>query len=167
MKNNSSSELTPATSNPGVNLLDLHSAALAATANAVVITDLTGTVIWVNSAFEQLTGYSLTELVGQSTRVLKSGQNPPALYEEMWRAILDGKIWRGELTNRRKNGSLYIEEMTITPLRNSVGKITHFVAIKQDITQRKRLEERTRMLANAVENSPDLVGMSGPDGRIV
>ena len=167
MKNENSSESTPATSNHAVDLLDLQAAALAAAANAVVVTNQTGTVVWVNSAFEQLTGYKHAEIVGQSTRVLNSGQNPPALYKEMWRSILDGKIWRGELINRRKDGSLYAEEMTITPVQSTPGKITHFVAFKQDITERKRLQERTRMLANAVENSPDLVGMSGSDGCIV
>src|SRR5450755_1180709 len=83
-------------------LVELQSAALEATANAVVITDQTGTVTWVNSAFERLTGYDHAEIVGQSTRVLKSDLNPRALYEEMWRTILGGKIWRGELINRRK-----------------------------------------------------------------
>jgi diguanylate cyclase (GGDEF)-like protein/PAS domain S-box-containing protein len=106
-----------------------------------VITNQTGTVIWVNSAFEQLTGYTHVQIVGQSTRILKSGQNSRAIYQEMWRTILKGKIWRGELTNRRKDGSLYQEEMTITPLRDSTGEFTHFVAVKQDITERKKAEE--------------------------
>ena len=85
----------------------------------------------------------------------------------MWRTILGGKIWRGELINRSNNGSVYNEEMTITPIQNGPEKITHFIAIKQDITERKRVEEHTRMLSNAVENSPDLVGMTGPEGGIV
>ena len=106
-----------------------------------MITNQTGTVIWVNSAFEQLTGYTHVQIVGQSTRILKSGQNSRAIYQEMWRTILKGKIWRGELTNRRKDGSLYQEEMTITPLRDSTGEFTHFVAVKQDITERKKAEE--------------------------
>ena len=121
-------------------LIELQAAALKATANAVMITNKTGMVIWVNSAFEQLTGYTHAEIVGQSTRVLKSGQNSQALYEEMWRTILGGRIWRGELTNRRKDGSLYDEEMTITPVQDRKGEITHYIAIKLDISERRQAE---------------------------
>jgi PAS domain S-box-containing protein len=148
-------------------LIELQAAALEVTANAVVITDQIGTVIWVNSAFEQLTGYTHAEIVGRSTRVLKSGLNPRTLYEEIWQTILGRRVWRGELINRRKNGSLYDEDMTITPIKDRKGEITHYIANKLDITARKRVEEHVRMLAMAVENSPELVGMSGPDGRIV
>ena len=121
-------------------LIELQAAALKATANAVMITNKAGMVIWVNSAFEQLTGYTHAEIVGQSTRVLKSGQNSQALYEEMWRTILGGRIWRGELTNRRKDGSLYDEEMTITPVQDSRGETTHYIAIKLDISERRQAE---------------------------
>ena len=127
-------------------LVELQAAALEATANAVVITDQTGTVIWVNSAFEQLTGYTHAEIVGQSTRVLKSGQNSQALYEEMWRTILGGRIWRGELINRRKDGSLYDEEMTITPVQDRKGEITHYIAIKLDISERRQAEANLLLL---------------------
>ena len=121
-------------------LIELQAAALKATANAVMITNKAGMLIWVNSAFEQLTGYTQAEIVGQSTRVLKSGQNSQALYEEMWRTILGGRIWRGELTNRRKDGSLYDEEMTITPVQDRKGEITHYIAIKLDISERRQAE---------------------------
>ncbi|MBZ5697023.1 MAG: EAL domain-containing protein [Acidobacteriia bacterium] len=127
-------------------LIELQATALEATANAVVITDQTGTVIWVNSAFERLTGYTNAEIAGQSTRVLKSGQNLRVLYEEMWRTILGGRVWRGELINRRKDGSLYDEEMTITPVQNSRGEITHYVAIKLDISERKQAEAKHLLL---------------------
>ena len=121
-------------------LIELQAAALKATANAVLISNKAGMVIWVNSAFEQLTGYTHVEIVGQSTRVLKSGQNSQALYEEMWRTIHGGRIWRGELTNRRKDGSLYDEEMTITPVQDRKGEITHYIAIKLDISERRQAE---------------------------
>ena len=147
-------------------LVELQAAALEATANAVVITDPTGTVIWVNAAFELLTGYGRAEILGQSTRILKSGKNSPALYVEMWRTIIDGKAWRGELINRRKDGSLYEEEMTITPARNHAGKITHYIAVKLDISGRKRAEERIQLLAKAVERSPNLISLAGIDGRL-
>ena len=127
-------------------LVELQAAALEATANAVVITDQTGTVFWVNSAFEQLTGYTAAEMVGQSSRKLKSGRNSRELYEEMWRTILGGRIWRGELINRRKDGSLYDEEMTITPVRDTRGEITHFIAIKLDVSERKQAEAKHLLL---------------------
>ena len=147
-------------------LVDLQAAALEATANAVVITNQIGTVIWVNSAFEQLTGYAQADMVGQSTSVLKSGQNSRALYEGMWRTIQEGRIWRGELTNRRKDGSLYDEEMTITPVQDSRGEITHYIAIKLDISERKRTDEQHYMLARAVENSSELIAMTDSEFRI-
>ena len=124
-------------------LVELQAAVLEATANAVVITDRNATVVWANAAFEHLTGYTRAEIVGQSTRLLKSERNPPALYEEMWQTILGRRIWRGELTNRRKDGSLYDEEMTITPVCDGRKRITHFVAIKQDVSDRKRVEQET------------------------
>jgi PAS domain S-box-containing protein len=148
-------------------LVELQAAALEATANAVVITDQTGTVIWVNSAFERLTGYTSAEIVGQSTRLLKSGMNSSALYGEMWRTILEGQVWRGELINRRKDGTLYNEEMTITPVRNGGGEITHYIAVKLDITERIRTEEHMLRLAQAIASSSELIAMANPDGRFV
>ena len=135
-------------------------------ANAVVITDLKATVLWVNSAFERLTGYTDAEIVGQSTRVLKSGRNPRELYEEMWRTILAGRIWRGELTNRRKDGSLFDEEMTITPVRNGAGQISHFVASKQDVTDRMRTEKRLSLLSQVLESTSEFIGMGDANANI-
>ena len=123
-------------------LIALQAAALEATANAVVITDQKGTIIWVNFAFQQLTGYTRAEIVGQNARLLKSGKTPQQVYDELWRTILAGRIWRGELINRRKDGSLYDEEMTITPVQNGTGEATNYIAIKQDITERKKAEEQ-------------------------
>ena len=124
-------------------LNELKSAALEAAANAIVITDREGTILWVNAAFEQLTGYSGHDVIEQSTRLLKSGLNPGTLYKNLWGTILAGSQWRGELTNRRKDGTYYVEEMSISPVRNPSREITHFVAVKQDITGRKRSEEAT------------------------
>src|ERR1700688_1973429 len=150
-----------------ISLVELQAAAIKAMANAVVITDHSGIVIWVNSAFEQLTGYMYTEIVGQSTQELKSGLNPQALYEEMWRTILGGRIWRGELTNRRKDGSLYDEEMTITPVRNSTGEITHFVAIKLDIAERKTAQERLQLWSRVLDQSAEGIFVCDPRERIL
>src|ERR1019366_4886580 len=119
-------------------LSDLKSAALDAAADAIVITDFKANIVWVNSAFERLTGYAKEEAIGQSTRLLKSGEHRPFFYKSMWNTIRAGRKWQGELVNRRKDGTLYAEEMTINPVRDSSGAITYFVAIKRDVSVRNR-----------------------------
>ena len=118
----------------------LQSAALEHVGNAVVITDTGGTIQWVNPEFTRLTGYSLEEAVGQNPRILKSGMQDQAVYRSLWETILSGNVWTGEVKNRRKDGQIYTEEMTISPVRSVTGEITNFVAIKQDISERKRIE---------------------------
>ncbi len=118
----------------------LQTAALESAANAIAITDRTGCVIWVNPAFTRLTGYSSAEIVGQNPRLLKSGTHDRAFYQNLWKTIASGKAWSGEMVNRKKDGSLYQEEMTITPVQDSDGKVSHYIAIKQDVTERKRAE---------------------------
>lgn len=125
----------------------LQSAALNAAANAIIITDREGVIQWVNPAWSELTGYSAEETVGQNPRILKSGVQDEAYYKKLWDTILAGKVWRGELVNKRKDGSLYSEEQTITPVRDALGEITHFVAIKEDITQRKQMEVRLKQMS--------------------
>ena len=114
--------------------LRLQSAALEATDNSVVITDPQGTILWVNPAFCRITGYTPAEAIGQNPRVLKSGHQTPEYYAEMWRTISSGASWRGEFVNRRKDGSLYTESVGITPLLDDQSKVTHYIAIKQDIS---------------------------------
>lgn len=128
-------------------LFQLQVAALEAAANPILISRRDGTIIWVNSAFEQLSGYSRQEALGQNTRLLKSGQQSASIYKDLWDTVLSGQRWRGELVNQRKNGSLYHEEMTVTPVKGPTGEITHFIAIKLDITERKQAEEQIRNLA--------------------
>ncbi len=125
--------------------LRLESAALNAAANAIVITGPDGIIQWVNRAFTTLTGYRVEEAFGKNPRELvKSGHHDKSFYKKLWDTILDGKVWRGEIINRRKDGSLYTEEQTITSLRDASGKISHFIGIKQDITQRTKMEEQLR-----------------------
>ncbi len=125
--------------------LRVEGAALTAAANAVVITDREGRIEWVNPAFEALTGYSAEEALGRNPRdLVKSGKHDQEFYAGLWKTILAGAVWRGEIVNRRKDGSLYTEEMTITPVPDESGGISHFVAIKSDVTERRRLEEQLR-----------------------
>lgn len=116
----------------------LLGAALEAVANSVVITDPSGNIEWVNAAFTRATGYAPEEVVGRNPRVLKSGRQGPEVYAEMWRAIAAGNSWHGEFVNRRKDGSLFNEDVTITPVRDDSGHVLHYVAIKQDITVLKQ-----------------------------
>ncbi len=120
--------------------LRLQSAALESAANAIVITDRAGRVIWANAAFSRLTGYSLADVLGQSPRLLKSGKHDQAFYRNLWETVIAGRVWHSEMINRHKDGHLYTEEATITPVRDEHGEITHFIAVKQDISDRKRAE---------------------------
>ena len=120
--------------------LRLHDSALEVAANAIVIANREGTIIWVNQAFESLTGYTRSEAIGQNPRLLKSGFQNILFYEEMWNAILEGKPWHNELLNKRKDGSHYHEEMMITPLLDVNGDVEYFIAIKQDVSERKKFE---------------------------
>jgi len=125
----------------------LQTAALEATANAILITSADGVIEFVNPAFTTLTGWSAEEVIGQTPRILRSGNHSRAFYRQMWDTLKAGLVWRGEMYNRRRTGEIYIEEQTITPVRDERGVITHYVAIKQDISERKRQEEKIRYLA--------------------
>ncbi len=126
----------------------LWAAALRSAANAILVTDRKGAILWVNPAFERLTGYSAPEVVGQNPRLLKSGSHDPAFYKKMWETLDAGLIWQGELVNKRKDGTLYSEEMTITPVKDTADEVAHFIAVKQDITRRKQIES---LLAHKLE----------------
>jgi len=122
----------------------LQGRALEAAANGIIITDRLGRILFANAAFCAMTGYTPEEVMGETPRLFKSGKHDPAFHRELWDTILAGRVWHGEVTNRRKNGTLYEEEMTITPVRADDGGITHFIAVKQDTSQRKQLEEQLR-----------------------
>jgi len=117
-------------------------AAIAQAAEAVVITDRYGRIEYVNPSFERVTGYTRDEALGETPRILKSGKQDDAFYRQMWETILSGHIWDGHLVNRRKDGSTYEEHMTITPVYGDDGEIVHFIAVKQDVTEKKNLEEQ-------------------------
>jgi len=123
----------------------LQAAALHAAADAIVITDRAGVIEWVNPAFSQLTGYTAEEALGKNPRdLVKSGTQPPAFYRELWETILAGRTWHGEMVNRRKDGSRYTEDESVTPILDASGAITHFVAIKADMTEHLKLEAQYR-----------------------
>jgi PAS domain S-box-containing protein len=109
-------------------------------ADLIVITDSRGAIEYVNPAFEKLTGYTRTEVIGQNPRILKSGEQPAELYRELWRTIRAGEIFRGVLVNRKKSGESFIVEKTITPVRNAAGEVSHFISNDRDISERRRLE---------------------------
>ncbi len=124
--------------------LRMQSAAFESFALSVIITDKEGNIQWTNPAFTQLTGYSIEEALGQKPSILKSGKHPEKHYKEIWDTILSGKVWNGEVINKRKNGSLYHQECTITPVTDSSGNITNFIALQVDITYRKVIEQALR-----------------------
>jgi PAS domain S-box-containing protein len=138
---------------------------------SVIITNTSGEIEYVNPKFTESTGYTENEVLGKNPRILKSGELPMATYKQLWDQILSGKEWHGEFHNRKKNGDLFWEAASISPIRDEKNNITHFVAIKEDITERKRIdkalkesEEHYRVLVNTV---PDIIVRTDLLGNIV
>ncbi len=147
------------------------SQAVEQTASTVLITDLQGNIEYANPRFVETTGYSFEEALGKNPRILKSGSTPRDAYAELWRTIKAGRTWRGEFHNQRKNGELYWEQATISPVIDEQGTISNFVAVKEDITERraarealKRSEERFRTL---FERAPDSIYLIDLEGTFV
>ena len=115
-------------------------------ASTVVITDTVPRIEYVNPAFTRMTGYTLDEVRGRNPRLLKSGRQSLEFYQDLWATLLRGEVWRGEFINRKKNGELYYEATRITPVHNAAGHVTHYVAVKDDITDRKKSEEALSLL---------------------
>jgi PAS domain S-box-containing protein len=148
--------------------LRLQSTALEAAANAIIITDHEGMIEWANPAFTALTGYPSAEAVGKNPRELvRSGKQDQAFYKDLWDTILAGKVWRGQMINRREDGSLYTEEMTITPLRDERGGISRFIGIKQDITERIRAAETLRQSEKKARQLAQENAVMAEIGRII
>ena len=118
--------------------------AIEQSSETIVITDFDGNIQYANPAFEQVSGYTQEEAIGQNPRFLKSGKHEAPFYKEMWETILSGATWTGQITNQKKDGTLFIEEATISPVLDVMGRITNFVAVKRDITQDIKVEGQLR-----------------------
>jgi PAS domain S-box-containing protein len=135
--------------------LETLSSAVNQSPNSVVITDITGSIQYVNSTFTKVTGYSFDEAMGQNPRVLKSDAHEPAFFKDLWETITAGQEWRGEICNRKKSGELFWESASISPVRTRGSEITHFVAVKEDVTQRKQAEEAIRRAQEEIKASEE------------
>ncbi|MFO7938460.1 MAG: PAS domain S-box protein [Bacteroidales bacterium] len=122
--------------------LDILSKAVKQSQNIIIITDKEGLIEYANPAFEQVTGYTAEEVNGKKTSILNAGFHTKEYYEVLWHTIQEGNVWRGEFRNMKKNGELYWESASITPMKNTAGEITHYIAIKEDITAKKETQER-------------------------
>ena len=129
--------------------------------STVMIVDTEGKIEYVNPKFSRLTGYTREEVIGENPSILKSGETEIELYQELWNTILEGKEWRGVFQNRKKNGELYWESAVISPLRGRSGKITHYIAVKEDITEKLRLERRFQQVFEAAPNAMIMVDHEG------
>jgi len=147
--------------------LQVFSRAVEQSPASVVITDLAGTIEYVNHKFVEVTGYRVEEAIGRNPRILKSGLTPLARYREMWGAISSGKEWRGELVNRKCGGELYWEQVSISPLRGPDGHTTHYLAVKEDVTEHKRSVERLMLAASVFTHAREGIMITDAEGRII
>lgn len=135
-------------------------------ANGVLITDPDGFIEYVNPAFEQMTGYGRTELIGNKPSLLKSGRHDQSFYQSIWQTVTKGEIFRGTLINRRKDGELFYEDKVIAPLKDEQGQVTHLVSTGRDVTERVKAEEARAQLVAILEATTDLVAILDPDGCV-
>ena len=139
--------------------LALLATAIAQVREGVLISDSAGIIQYVNPAFTRTTGYTAEEAVGQPSRLLKSNLQNPAYYKELWRTILAGKVWHGELINRRKDGTLYTEELSITPVRHSDGTIVNFIATFQDVTEHRITQKALQTSQKKLEHVQQIAAL--------
>ena len=138
---------------------------------SIVITDTKGIIEYVNPKFTKITGYSYQEAIGENPRILNSGYHNKEFFKDMWDTILSGNEWKGQLVNQKKNGELYWESASISPVKNAAGKTINFIAVKEDITEIKKAEEALResevKLRRMIDKSPDGIMLTDENGRIV
>ncbi len=146
------------------NLLKL---ALELSTNACIITDIEGNIIWSNNSFTEISGYTKDEVKGKNPRLLKSGLHEKQFYTEMWQTILSGSAWQGIIYNKRKNGEIYLDKQSITPIFNSQNQIVNFIALKEKFIGEKELEEEIEQFSKLLEMLSDTVIFTDPDFRII
>lgn len=137
-------------------LIKTQTTALNTAYNGVIITDVDGNIIWCNQSMERLTGYKVSELLNNRIEIFKSDQQDDSFYDEMYKTISNGNAWSGEIKNRKKNGDIYYEFLTVTPLKDEHGKITHYISVKDDITERKLQELELKKAKERAEKSDRL-----------
>jgi diguanylate cyclase (GGDEF)-like protein/PAS domain S-box-containing protein len=152
--------------------LRLQNTALNSAANAIVITDKDSIILWANPAFSEMTGYTLDEAIGKSPRdLVSSGVHTREFYKVMWSTIRSGQVWRGEIVNKRKDGTHYTEEMTITPVSGEDKVITHYIAVKENISSRKeaelKLAQSETTFRGILNSITEAVYIQGEDGRFI
>ena len=143
----------------------LQATALETAADGILITDRQGLIIWCNTAMSTISGFGMSELIGATPRIFKSGCHDQDFYRQMWRTITGGQNWKGDVINRRKDGTLRTEEITITPVPNESGRITHFVAICRDITDRQLLRQEMSRIHEAISGAKDGILLLSPDNK--
>jgi PAS domain S-box-containing protein len=152
-------------------VLHMLSQAVEQSPESIIITDLAAKIEYVNAAFQRVSGYEAGEVLGQNCRILQSGKTPAGAYAEMWAALSRGELWEGEFINRRKNGEIYTEFARIAPVRLSDGRISHYLAIKEDITERKRAAEAIReskaLLQCVIDSTPDWIYVKDSEHRLM
>jgi PAS domain S-box-containing protein len=144
----------------------LQGTALESAANAIAISDTRGTILWINPAFTLLTGYTREEMTGKNIRICRSGAHNEAFYSTIWSQILSGRVWHGEMLSKTKNGKIFTQEMTATPVTNNKGEITHLIAVFQDVTARKQVEEEHKKLEQQLFRSQKLDALGRLSGGI-
>ncbi len=155
------------TSAPGRKLLSMQAKALDAAANTIIITERDGTMLWANKAAQRSYGYSFEEIIGKNPRLFSSRRHGQSFYRDLWETVLAGEVWNDTIINCTKSGEEIVEEMTITPVLGLNGEPTHFIAIKQNITERKRIEQALHLRQFAVDRISDAVMIARPDGELV
>ncbi|MFZ5524948.1 MAG: EAL domain-containing protein [Pseudomonadota bacterium] len=135
--------------------------------NSIIITNAEGIIEYVNPHFCSFSGYAAEEVIGKNMRIHQSGQTPHAVYEELWRTIKSGRVWRGELLNRSKQGKLHWEDLVISPILDEQGNITHFLSEQTDITARKQAEEQIRLFEKVFDNANEAILISDTDNNIL
>jgi diguanylate cyclase (GGDEF)-like protein/PAS domain S-box-containing protein len=136
------------------------SRAVEQSASSIIITDLEGTIEFVNPAFCKTTGYLYEEVIGKTPRIIKSGRHSPEFYQKLWETISKGVIWQGEFVNKRKNGEIYWEYGSISPVKNQEGHVTHYVCVKEDITDLKQIEAALKIANQELQRLASLDGLT-------